>query len=227
MLLLLQLCFTSVYVLTVHVAAAVTTEAVVGVAGRTVTLPCRLEAANRRGVEVCWGRGEPSLFTCHNAVISATQEKISYKRSNRYSVSSSSLNILNSGPADSGFYHCRVQLPGLFNDQTSTVHLIIISPRSVASSSEESNQDTENQSSPHATASYSIRDQTQDRGSDVSTTGPVVAQVQQLFIGNTLRLSFIIFIPVLLLSAAHRVWTKQRSDTDRTMDQSEEENSSV
>lgn len=44
----------------------------------------------------------------------------------RYSSSSSSLTIINSRPSDSGFYHCRVQLPGLFNDQTSTVHLIII-----------------------------------------------------------------------------------------------------
>ena len=45
----------------------------------------------------------------------------------RYSLSSSSsLFIFDSQLSDTGFYHCRVQLPGLFNDQTSTVHLIII-----------------------------------------------------------------------------------------------------
>lgn len=49
----------------------------------------------------------------------------------RYSVSasSSSLSIFHSRPSDSGFYHCRVQVPGLFNDQTFTVHLIILSSR--------------------------------------------------------------------------------------------------
>uniref|UniRef100_A0A4W6D2P9 Ig-like domain-containing protein n=1 Tax=Lates calcarifer TaxID=8187 RepID=A0A4W6D2P9_LATCA len=100
---------------------------VVGVAGRRVALPCRTEAANQRGVEVCWGRGEPSLFTCHNTVINVNGDHITYRKSYRYSVSSSSSLIISmSRPSDSGFYHCRVQLPGLFNDQTSTVHLIII-----------------------------------------------------------------------------------------------------
>lgn len=45
------------------------------------------------------------------------------------SASSSSLSIFHSRPSDSGFYHCRVQVPGLFNDQTFTVHLIILSSR--------------------------------------------------------------------------------------------------
>ncbi|MEQ2218561.1 hypothetical protein XENOCAPTIV_005020, partial [Xenoophorus captivus] len=45
-----------------------------------------------------------------------------------FSVSSSNaaLSISESQFSDAGFYHCRVQLPGLFNDPTSTVHLIII-----------------------------------------------------------------------------------------------------
>lgn len=46
----------------------------------------------------------------------------------------------------------------------------------------------------------------------------------QSFIGNTLRVSFIIFIPALLLTAAYRVWrTNQRAETDRRLNQSEEE----
>ncbi|XP_023255340.1 hepatitis A virus cellular receptor 1 homolog, partial [Seriola lalandi dorsalis] len=189
--------------------SAVTTETVVGVAGRRVTLPCRSEAVNKRGVEVCWGRGEPSLFTCHNTVMNTAGDQVSYRRSYRYSVSSSSsLSIFNSRPADSGFYHCRVQLPGLFNDQTSTVHLIIISPRSAVSG----DGDAENLNAPRTATSYSTRDVTGETGSDVSnTTEPMVAQVQSavqqqqvnslhMFIGNTVRLSFIIFIPALLLT---------------------------
>lgn len=41
------------------------------------------------------------------------------------SSSSLSLSISNLRPSDSGFFHCRVLLPGLFNDQTATLHLII------------------------------------------------------------------------------------------------------
>lgn len=40
-------------------------------------------------------------------------------------LSSSSLSISNLRPSDSGFFHCRMLLPGLFNDQTATLHLIV------------------------------------------------------------------------------------------------------
>lgn len=63
--------------------SAVTTETVVGVAGRKVMLPCRSEAVNQKGVEVCWGRGEPSLFTCHNAVIYTAGGQVTYRKSYR------------------------------------------------------------------------------------------------------------------------------------------------
>ncbi|XP_076606935.1 uncharacterized protein LOC143332943 [Chaetodon auriga] len=229
--------------------SAVTTETVVGVAGRKVMLPCRSEAANQRGVEVCWGRGEPSLFTCHNAVIYTAGGQTTYRKSYRYSASSSSsLSIMKSRPSDSGFYHCRVQLSGLFNDQTSTVHLIIINPRSVVSESSATetselseNRDAENLNAPRTTTGFFRGGVTEQRGGDVTgedSTEPMVALVQssvqqqvnsvQSFIGNTVRVSFIIFIPALLLTAAHRVWrTNQRSETDRRLDQSEEEDSSV
>ncbi|XP_071362606.1 hepatitis A virus cellular receptor 1 homolog [Trachinotus anak] len=222
--------FSSICVLSAPVSA-VTTETVVGVAGRRVTLPCRLEVVNQGGVEVCWGRGEPSLFTCHNTVINTAGDQVSYRRSYRYSVSSSSsLSILSSRPSDSGFYHCRVQLPGLFNDQTSTVHLIIISPRSVVS------DDAEDLNAPQTVTSPTTTEVTQETGSDVSSaTEPVLALVQsavqlqqvnslQMFIGNTVRLSLIIFIPALLLTAAYRVRrSNQRPETDRRLNQSEEE----
>uniref|UniRef100_A0A3Q4HN81 Ig-like domain-containing protein n=1 Tax=Neolamprologus brichardi TaxID=32507 RepID=A0A3Q4HN81_NEOBR len=96
--------------------SAVTMETVVGHIGTKVMLPCRTGAGKQGGVEVCWGRGKPSLCASH--------------QSRLYSVSaSSSLSIFHSQPSDSGFYHCRVQVPGLFNDQTFTVHLIILSSR--------------------------------------------------------------------------------------------------
>uniref|UniRef100_A0A3P8V7Y0 Ig-like domain-containing protein n=1 Tax=Cynoglossus semilaevis TaxID=244447 RepID=A0A3P8V7Y0_CYNSE len=102
----------------IQVLSAVTTETVVGVAGRRVMLPCRLDVEPQKGVEVCWGRGQPSLFNCHNAVINTKGDQVTYRRS--YSLQNLTLN------SDSGFYHCRVQVPGLFNDKSSSVHLIII-----------------------------------------------------------------------------------------------------
>ncbi|XP_035480467.2 hepatitis A virus cellular receptor 1-like [Scophthalmus maximus] len=209
---------------------AITMETVVGVAGRRVKLPCRSEAVKQDGVEVCWGRGEPSLFTCHNTLINTAGGQTSYRRSHRYSVSSSSsLSILPSRPSDSGLYHCRVQLSGLFNDQTSTVHLIVISPPSVV-------PDNEDLNAPRTATSQKGSTTTEERGSDVTnTTEPMVALVQspveqqqvnrlQTFIGNTLRLSFIIFIPTLLLTAAYRVWRlNRRPESDGRLSQSEEE----
>ncbi|KAM9332772.1 hepatitis A virus cellular receptor 2 homolog [Pholidichthys leucotaenia] len=210
--------------------SAVTTETVVGVVGGKVNLPCRLAAAKQGGVEVCWGRGEPSLFTCHNTVINRSAERTTYRRSNRYSVSfsSSSLSIFHLEPSDSGFYHCRLQLPGLFNDQTSTVHLIIIdpAPKSVKISQL---KDTRKLKKPQTTTSYV----TENTGSDV--TEPMVALVQsrvhrqqvgslQMFIGSTVKVSFIVFVPVLLLTAANRVWrAKQRPEEPSVEPQEEEE----
>ncbi|XP_068587833.1 hepatitis A virus cellular receptor 2 homolog [Cebidichthys violaceus] len=211
--------------------SAVAMETVVGVAGRTVTLPCRSEEVNQRGVEVCWGRGQPSLFTCRDTVVQAARDQLTYRKSLRYSVSlSSSLTISTSQPSDAGFYHCRVQLAGLFNDQTTSVHLIVID-RTFASDSSDAG-DAGNLNAPH-TPGYNTREVTEETGSDVrgeDSTGPMVALVQssvqqqvnslQSFIGNTVRVSFIIFIPALLLTAAYSVW---RSESDRRMNQSEEE----
>uniref|UniRef100_A0A669DQ30 Hepatitis A virus cellular receptor 2 homolog n=1 Tax=Oreochromis niloticus TaxID=8128 RepID=A0A669DQ30_ORENI len=180
-------------------------ETVVGHVGRKVMLPCRTGAVKQGGVEVCWGRGKPSLFTCHNAVINSAAAGITYRKSHRYSVSasSSSLSIFHSRPSDSGFYHCRVQVPGLFNDQTFTVHLIILSSRTSTHACSERRKRNENLkdfvclspaarsvavtenselsdgdlNAPHTAAGHIA----QEAGSDVTgddTTQPVVALVQ-------------------------------------------------
>ncbi|KAM9846772.1 hepatitis A virus cellular receptor 1 isoform 2-T2 [Aulostomus maculatus] len=219
-------------------AFSVTAETVVVVAGRRAVLPCRLEMWKRRRLEVCWGRGQPSLFSCHNTVINTSGKLIIYRSSYRYSVSSlgsggvSSLSIAKSRQSDSGFYHCRVQLPGLFNDQTYTVHLIVIEPRPVVSYSS---------AAPQTMTSHSRADLTKETGSGMTAedvTVPVVARAQspaqqqvnslETFIGHTLRSSFIIFIPAVLLSAGYRIWrSNQRAATGSRLNQSEEEEETV
>ncbi|XP_054482250.1 uncharacterized protein LOC129113797 [Anoplopoma fimbria] len=193
-------------------------------------------AMSRRGRESgrsggVLGRGQPSLFTCQDMVIHAAGDRPTYRKSLRFSVSSSSsLTIFGSRPSDAGFYHCRVLLAGLFNDQTTSVHLILIQPRSDVSDSSDGDDDG-NLNAPH-TPGYITW------GSDVTgenSTGPMEPLVQssvnqqqvnslQSFLGNTLRVSFIIFIPALLLTAAYGVW---RSESNRRSQSEEEENSSV
>ncbi|XP_036793740.1 hepatitis A virus cellular receptor 1 homolog isoform X2 [Oncorhynchus mykiss] len=108
------------------------TETVVGVAGRTASLTCRYDTATLGLTEVCWGRGaQPSLFGCENTVIATNGVEVTYRRSYRHRLPGKlqsgdvSLIIYNVGEGDSGFYHCRVALSGLFNDLTHTVHLIV------------------------------------------------------------------------------------------------------
>ncbi|XP_071390851.1 hepatitis A virus cellular receptor 1 homolog [Centroberyx affinis] len=249
--------FTFICLLTACASAYM--ETVVGVAGAAVTLPCRSAAVQQGGVEVCWGRGEPTLFSCHNTLISADRAQVQ-TTSHRYSLSSSlssgdvSLSIHKSRQSDSGFYHCRIQLPGLFNDQTFTVHLIIINVPAVASDPPPDNIQPSMLSpeahvrprTPHTPVSFTGRDATVERGSDITgdhTTGPIVAQVkiskdqvspqQQLnrlesFVGNSVRLAFIVFIPALLLVAGYRVWSsKRRAEISRSLTLSDQEESSV
>ncbi|KAJ3589153.1 hypothetical protein NHX12_010001 [Muraenolepis orangiensis] len=206
---------------------SVATETVVGMAGRRVTLPCSSEAESKAGV--CWGRGKPSLFTCHNTLLVTNGVQVTHSASYRYKLLSDaprgdvSMSIHNIQQADSGFYHCRVQVPGLFNDQVYLVHLIIteapkrtVEPPSalLLTASEVDLLELHQTPSPLILLGFT---ETGAVGSgDVCCSGDhpedsVVAPVKtskesdfqqngpESFIGNTLRLSLIIFIPALLL----------------------------
>lgn len=59
------------------------TERVVGVVGRKVRLPCRVEAAGQGHVEVCWGRGEAPVLNCQNAVIHTAGNRVMFRKSYR------------------------------------------------------------------------------------------------------------------------------------------------
>lgn len=74
---------TFIFVSVVACVSTVTAERVVGVAGRSVRLPCRTEAAGQGGVDVCWGRGESSVFSCQNAVTHTVGNRVIYRKSYR------------------------------------------------------------------------------------------------------------------------------------------------
>ncbi|KAM9782052.1 hepatitis A virus cellular receptor 1 homolog [Syngnathus typhle] len=204
-------------------------ETVLGVAGRRVALPCRVATAKPGDVHVCWGRGQPAVFSCHNMLLNAAGARVTYKTSYRYSLSSTpsgppALSIYNVRSSDSGLYHCRVQLPGLFNDKTFSVFLIVLKG---------------NLNAPPTTQGGTLEAGT---GSDVTqilwdstvddTTGPAVARVQApvrrhdgnnlpMFLGNTLRMAFIVFIPAVILTAAYRMRRSIRKVTIDDDSQSE------
>ncbi|XP_077448512.1 hepatitis A virus cellular receptor 2 homolog isoform X2 [Stigmatopora argus] len=234
---LLQLCFATCVAGTVIAGSA---ETVVGLEGRSVALPCRVTAAEKRGVHVCWGRGQPAVFSCHNTLAHMAGRRLIYRRSFRYSVSwgtrdalSPSLSIFNVQTSDSGLYHCRVELPGLFNDQTFSV-LLIVAKSEGNLNAPPTTQSTGVETGKDVTESVIWWDSTID-----DTIGPVVAQVQTavgkkdvfdlwMFLGITLRSAFIVFIPAVILTAAYRIWrTNLKALTDSHRNQSEEAEADV
>uniref|UniRef100_A0AAY4ANT8 Ig-like domain-containing protein n=1 Tax=Denticeps clupeoides TaxID=299321 RepID=A0AAY4ANT8_9TELE len=107
-------------------------QTIVGVAGRPVTLPCFYDVGTHGVLPFCWGREEVTLLGCENTIVSADGTVVNFKLSRRYWLLSRlhsgnvSLTINNVQERDAGFYKCRVEIPGLFNDQVETVHLIVI-----------------------------------------------------------------------------------------------------
>ncbi|XP_062868221.1 hepatitis A virus cellular receptor 1 homolog [Trichomycterus rosablanca] len=104
---------------------------VVGRVGHTVTLPCTYDVAALGISNVCWGRDQ-SLFSCEYTLITTEGLSVNFRKSHRYSLSRQvhmgdvSLTIKQAQSEDTGFYICRVEIPGLFNDISLSVYLIII-----------------------------------------------------------------------------------------------------
>lgn len=103
---------------------------VVGLVGDMVTLPCKYNISTYGISNVCWGRGQ-SWFNCEHTLIASDGLKIHYRESYRYSLPGKlqhgdvSLTIKAAQIADTGFYVCRIEIPGLFNDLSYSVYLII------------------------------------------------------------------------------------------------------
>lgn len=103
---------------------------VVGLVGDMVTLPCKYNVSTYGLSNVCWGRSQ-SWFNCEQTLIATNELTIHNRNSYRYSLPGKlqhgdvSLTIKMAQIADTGFYICRIEIPGLFNDLSYTVYLII------------------------------------------------------------------------------------------------------
>ncbi|XP_066502828.1 T-cell immunoglobulin and mucin domain-containing protein 4 [Hoplias malabaricus] len=189
---------------------------VVGLLGATVTLPCKYDVKTHGTSNICWGRGQ-SWFSCEYTLIATDGLSVKFTQSQRYRLPSMlhkgdvALTIKRVQKEDSGFYTCRIEVPGLFNDLSSTVFLIVTNglvPVSVTTHtpfSEEKQVETE----------------------DTTVENPRADSVSQLvnpedtletFILTTLRVGAIIFIPGLVIAV---IWKLQRS-RDQTHSSREE-----
>ncbi|XP_071362302.1 hepatitis A virus cellular receptor 1 homolog [Trachinotus anak] len=221
---------TIVLLLALLTVAVSDSRTVVGRTGESVTLPCTYDVKHHGRLSVCWNRGDLPNSGCNNQIISTdgpSRVSSRYQLLGRVEDGDVSMTIVNLIETDAGRYGCLVEIPGWFNDDKHHFDLSVEPARSVVS------DDAEDLNAPQTVTSPTTTEVTQETGSDVSTKAfPLTksaVQLQQvnslqMFIGNTVRLSLIIFIPALLLTAAHRVRrSNQRPETDRRLNQSEEE----
>ena len=106
---------------------------VVGRTGEDVTLSCKYDIKRYKALSVCWGRGQIPNSGCNNQLISTDGHKVieETRVSSRYELlgrlgdGDVSLTILNISETDAGFYACRVEIPGWFNDDNHQFILIV------------------------------------------------------------------------------------------------------
>ncbi|XP_058137363.1 hepatitis A virus cellular receptor 2 [Dasypus novemcinctus] len=101
-------------------------------AGQNALLPCIYYPTSSEDlVPVCWGQGSCPMLDCHNKLLSTNGRIVSYQTSKRYQLKGNlqegnvSLTIEKVTLADSGTYCCRIQFPGLMNDEKSNLELVI------------------------------------------------------------------------------------------------------
>ncbi|XP_030216493.1 T-cell immunoglobulin and mucin domain-containing protein 4 isoform X1 [Gadus morhua] len=195
--------------------------------GYNVTLPCKYDVQASGLSPTCWVQGAILSSGCSNQLIAsdgATVRKDS-QVSSRYQLLGDlrqgdvSVTILNVSEMDSGQYGCRVKIAGWLNDLK---HHFILSVQKATKPTPKRKLDdvtSTEQTILKYTQDYTVAEAGKETGCDDAmdhTEGPVVSvkacqqsDLQQSsiwgFTGNTLRLSFIIFIPALLLTVGYRM----------------------
>ncbi|XP_004697166.1 hepatitis A virus cellular receptor 2 [Echinops telfairi] len=106
--------------------------------GQNALLPCNYTASSHfSSVPVCWGRGPCPLSKCSQTVLSTDGSHVTYQKSSRYQLKGYvrkgdvSLTIEKVALEDNGIYCCRVEFPGLMNDEKWILQLVI-TPAKVA-----------------------------------------------------------------------------------------------
>ncbi|NXC39937.1 HAVR1 protein, partial [Penelope pileata] len=103
-----------------------------GEVGQNITVPCFYTVRTERDItSMCWGRGSCPTSKCSNTVIWTDGWKVTHQHHRRYVLKGDllkgnvSLTILKAEEADSGTFCCRVEIPGLFNDKTTSFQVVV------------------------------------------------------------------------------------------------------
>ncbi|XP_064181453.1 hepatitis A virus cellular receptor 1 homolog isoform X6 [Anguilla rostrata] len=157
------------------------TRVVYGYLGHSVTLPCRYNAGYYGGLHMCWGRGYIPNSGCNNEIISTDGNKVTWRKLDRYNLlgrvkaGDVSLTIRNTVGSDAGIYGCRVHIPGWFNDQKDTVHLIL----TTAPTTTQKPRTTERETTPSTTTAPTTTQPpgtTERETTPSTTTAPTTTQ---------------------------------------------------
>ncbi|NXL42527.1 HAVR1 protein, partial [Podilymbus podiceps] len=103
-----------------------------GKVGQDITVPCFYSVKRTEDItSMCWGRDNCPASKCYRTIIWTDGWKVTQQHSSRYTLKGNlltgdvSLTIVNAEEADGGTYCCRVEIPGLFNDQMSNHEVVI------------------------------------------------------------------------------------------------------
>ncbi|XP_062908826.1 T-cell immunoglobulin and mucin domain-containing protein 4-like [Mobula hypostoma] len=112
-----------------------------GVTGQSITLPCHYSVGKYVKSAMCWGRGQCPLSGCGHVLIGTNGDRVTSVTSQRYSLGGRiasgdvSLTINDLQREDSGWYCCRVEILGLFNDLKTNLNLRALDETSTTSPS--------------------------------------------------------------------------------------------
>ncbi|XP_072120702.1 uncharacterized protein [Mobula birostris] len=112
-----------------------------GVTGQSITLPCRYSVRKYIKSGMCWGRGQCGVRNWGDELFGTNGDRVTSVTSQRYSLGgriaagdvSPTINDLQR--EDSGWYCCRVQIPGPFNDLKTNLNLRVLGGTSTTSAS--------------------------------------------------------------------------------------------
>uniref|UniRef100_A0A1A8LM91 Ig-like domain-containing protein n=2 Tax=Nothobranchius TaxID=28779 RepID=A0A1A8LM91_9TELE len=116
------------------IQAAYCSIKVTGQVGQNITLPCRYDTQTNGGLTFCWGRGAVPWSKCSNTILSFKNGDVIFRTSLKYQLlgrvaeGELSLTIMDVQRADAGVYGCRVEVPGLYNDQKVNTQLVMEAP---------------------------------------------------------------------------------------------------
>ncbi|XP_075458297.1 CMRF35-like molecule 8 [Ascaphus truei] len=156
---------TTFIVLLLFLALSASLEEVTGSVGDTLLLPCTYSAHEGTN-SMCWGRGSCTYSKCNNVIIWTDGSTVTQRKSERYKLMGNvaqgdvSLTITGVQRADEGTYCCRVEIPGLFNDQKKEITVEITEAQ------------TENLAVPTRTSSSSDLTSVADTSRSILSTSP-------------------------------------------------------